>query len=185
MIFFTSDTHFGHAGAIKYCRRPFATVEEMDEELIRRWNAVVEPTDTIYHLGDLSFKGKDYTARILDRLNGVMHLYRGNHDKGFSDEWLLKWFASVQDIGTIKVSIRGQVQRIVLCHYALRTWDMIHHGAWHLFGHSHGNMKVHIMPSLDVGVDCWSYAPVSIDEIVAKLEGVPYTVVDHHGEIKT
>jgi calcineurin-like phosphoesterase family protein len=55
-VFFTSDTHFGHANIIKYCGRPFASVEEMNRELIARWNAVVGPRDTVYHLGDRAWE---------------------------------------------------------------------------------------------------------------------------------
>ena len=55
--FFTSDTHFGHENIIKYCGRPFKDVEKMNERLIKNWNEVVKDTDTIFHLGDFSFRG--------------------------------------------------------------------------------------------------------------------------------
>ena len=54
MIFFTSDHHFYHSNIIKYCQRPFHSVEEMNEEMIRRWNSVVGVDDTVYYLGDFS-----------------------------------------------------------------------------------------------------------------------------------
>lgn len=52
--FFTADHHFGHAGAIQMCGRPFASVDEMTRELVARWNAVVSPRDGIWHLGDFA-----------------------------------------------------------------------------------------------------------------------------------
>ncbi|MBL8880695.1 MAG: hypothetical protein JNG88_16400 [Phycisphaerales bacterium] len=56
MIWFTADTHFGHANIIKHCRRPFASVEEMDETLLRNINARVGRSDTLYHLGDFALR---------------------------------------------------------------------------------------------------------------------------------
>ena len=40
-VFFTSDTHFKHANIIKFCERPFGSIEEMNEALIANWNRVV------------------------------------------------------------------------------------------------------------------------------------------------
>ncbi|MEM9701635.1 MAG: metallophosphoesterase, partial [Planctomycetota bacterium] len=80
-IFFTSDTHFGHANVIKNCDRPFADVGEMDEALIANWNAVVGPKDVVYHLGDFAFRAKRKPREYLARLNGTVHLVKGNHDE--------------------------------------------------------------------------------------------------------
>ena len=56
-VFFTGDLHFGHENVIAFDRRPFATVEEMDAELIRRWNNKVGKGDLVYLLGDLRYFG--------------------------------------------------------------------------------------------------------------------------------
>ena len=74
MIYFTSDTHFGHANIIKYCKRPFANVDEMNIALVAAWNAKVKPEDTVYHLGDVTFKRLD----MVPLLNGTKILIRGN-----------------------------------------------------------------------------------------------------------
>ena len=79
-LFFTGDTHFGHRAVIKYGKRPFADVDEMDAEMIRRWNVVVPPNGEVYHLGDVSFRKNAATLAILKRLNGRKHLLEGNHD---------------------------------------------------------------------------------------------------------
>lgn len=82
--FLISDTHFSHANILTFKKedgsplRPFASVEEMDEEMIKRWNEAVKPNDKVYHLGDVAIpkRGLDCLAR----LNGDKILVRGNHD---------------------------------------------------------------------------------------------------------
>ena len=79
-IFFTSDLHFGHENVLRFDHRPFASVEEMDDELIRRWNAKVAPGDLVYVLGDLIWKSRnDDAPGLLRSLNG-----QKNSDKGKS-----------------------------------------------------------------------------------------------------
>src|SRR2546429_527154 len=80
MDFFTSDTHFGHANIIPYCSRPFASVPEMNEALIARWNDCVGPDDTVYHLGDFAMGLKSLWPEYRRRLNGKIVFTLGNHD---------------------------------------------------------------------------------------------------------
>ena len=84
MKWITADTHFGHKNVIEYSNRPFDSVEEMDAELICRWNRVVGTHDTIYHLGDFALTTKKRKIEILKQLNGYKILIRGNHDKTIS-----------------------------------------------------------------------------------------------------
>jgi len=74
-----SDTHFNHKNVIKYCNRPFESVEEMNRKLINNWNSTVKKTDTIYHLGDFAFGNKEYIIELLSKLNGKKILIMGNH----------------------------------------------------------------------------------------------------------
>jgi calcineurin-like phosphoesterase family protein len=175
---FTSDTHFGHARIIDYCKRPFKDVEEMDAELIRRWNAVVKPGDTVYHLGDFALaKVAKKVPGYLERLNGQIHLIYGNHDAKQLKS--LEGFADVKAYKEIKV---GE-QNIILCHYAFRVWNKSHYGSWNLHGHSHGSLKRDFkMKQLDVGVDCWNYAPISFEEVAREMEKSTFGPVDYHGD---
>ena len=91
-LFFTSDTHFFHEGIIKFCKRPYATVEEMNETLIRNWNETVPENGTVFHLGDFAFGGWREWMSDYNRLNGKIYLILGNHDlknakQGFMDRF--------------------------------------------------------------------------------------------------
>lgn len=163
---FVSDTHFGHANIIRFCKRPFASVTEMDEAMIERWNERVKPNDVVWHLGDFAFhKSKDELTTLFNRLNGNKCLIVGNHDH--SDTRRLFW-TDVKSLTTINL---GKTP-IVLCHYGLRVWDRSHHGSLHFYGHSHGNLPGDNQ-SLDLGVDCWDFRPVNIDEIRERLRTLP------------
>ncbi len=172
-VWFTADTHFGHANIIRHCRRPFSSVEEMDETLVRNINARVAASDTLYHVGDFAFRTKDpaeYRARI--RCRSIV-LVLGNHDPQTLDGSVKPPFAalfrSVHSLLRIKVQMASAApQLMVLCHYAMRVWDRAHHGSWHLFGHSHGRLPDDpTIRSWDVGVDRNGFAPLSFDEVAA------------------
>ena len=92
-VYLVSDTHFGHAGVCKFTHpddpevklRPWDDADEMDEEMIRRWNDRVRPNDKVYHLGDVVINRK--ALKTLSRLNGDKVLIRGNHDIFRDDEY--------------------------------------------------------------------------------------------------
>ena len=91
--FLVSDTHFGHAGVCRFTHpddpevklRPWTDPDEMDEEMVRRWNDRVRPTDKVYHLGDVVINRR--ALPTLHRLNGDKVLIRGNHDIFRDDEY--------------------------------------------------------------------------------------------------
>ena len=80
MDFFLSDTHFNNENIIRYCNRPFANAAEMNETIIKNWNAIVANGDTVHVLGDFILGSPETIPEILNRLNGKIHLVRGNHD---------------------------------------------------------------------------------------------------------
>jgi calcineurin-like phosphoesterase family protein len=176
--YFTSDTHFGHKNIIKYCNRPFKTIQEMDEEMIARWNSKVQQTDTVYILGDFSFHLPEQTGKILDRLNGTKILVYGNHDKGIkkSPELRAK-FAKCVDY--LEINIEDQF--ITMHHYAGLVWNKSHHGSWMLHGHSHGGLKYPFEGKiLDMGVDAHDFYPLSFVEIKRIMAKKNTRPVDHH-----
>lgn len=173
--YFTSDTHYDHGNIMRYCHRPFETVEEMNTTMISNWNSVVKPGDEVYHVGDFAFvKNKNRINEILRQLNGQVHLILGNHDKQPAKQ---ANFASVSSMKKIKI---GDT-KIILCHYAMRVWDQSHYGTYHLYGHSHGTLADDPNAlSCDIGVDCWNFTPVSIEQIREVMHKKNFKPIDHH-----
>ncbi|POR42419.1 metallophosphoesterase [Methylobacterium sp. V23] len=167
---FTSDTHWSHRATLGPrlgLNRPFANIEEHDEALIARWNAAVRPQDTVWHLGDFCYRCPEERARwIFARLNGRRFLVRGNHDRIGSR---LPWNGTVVDVAHVRVPLTdGTLQGIWCSHYAHRVWPRMHRGDLHLYGHSHGSLPG-TATSTDVGVDCFDFRPVTLDEIRVRL----------------
>ncbi len=176
-VWFTSDTHFGHANVIKHCNRPFQSSEEMTERLIEGWNLRVKGGDTVYHLGDFSMKLKTPAIEaILRRLKGQKFLITGNHDQ----KEVEKAHGFIKQTSYKRIKIGDQ--KIILFHYAMRVWDQFHRGSWQLHGHSHGSLPVDLsIKQIDVGVDCRNYMPMSFEEVAHEMDGHGSKSVDHHG----
>lgn len=194
-VFFTADTHFGHKNVIKYCNRPYDSVEEMDEALIANWNAKVKDKDVVFHIGDFAFMKEPET--VIKRLNGKIYLIPGNHDKRIVENMRLRTDFAQHDASTIltnklivlpelthlDIRVKDERLRFVLCHYAMRVWNNSHYGAIQLFGHSHGTLPDYPNSrSIDVGVDCHGYAPIHLDDVLLKMCQKTFKPVDHHEE---
>lgn len=171
-MWFTADDHFGHNKVIVYSNRPYQTVEEMNEALIANWNARVDKKDLVWHLGDFCFR-KD-AFQFYTRLNGLLKFCRGNHDR----EHVLEKLVGSENVHDTAY-IRYQGERFWLSHYAHRTWRKSNHGSYHLYGHSHGDLPG-LGRSMDVGVDAQQYAPIHVDEVIARLANAGNT--NHHAE---
>ena len=187
MIFFTADHHFDHFNIIRYCGRPFVGVNEMNEELVRRWNDSVSSGDTVYHLGDFSMD-KRPIAFFGRRLNGEKHLIVGNHDRWHprkqnhaAVELLYREAGFVSLAVEMIMQIAGQdvllnhfpylseqpTPGYKLKHQDLRPKDC---GHWLLHGHVHEKWKVNGR-MINVGVDVWDFRPVPIMEIERTMAG--------------
>lgn len=179
MIWFTSDTHFGHERVLEFCERPFADIEAMNEALIENINERVEEEDTLYHLGDFSYKmtveeARELRGRIRCR---DIHWIPGNHDKDWTQPNVSGTFICEPPI--CKVKLAGG-RKLVLCHYPIMDWPGLGHGSIHLHGHIHSTpaynewMRDMRLLRYDVGVDANGYAPASVDEVLAFFEGVEH-----------
>ena len=169
MTYFTSDQHFGHFNIIRLSRRPFKTVEEMEETMVDRWNAKVRDDDTVYVLGDLFFRAATVEP-ILTRLKGHKHLMLGNHDGSWMDRVkLADYFESVQTLK--EVTVDGRL--VTMCHYPLLSYPQARRG-YMIYGHIHNNTGDDYWPlimrrprMLNAGVDVNNFKPVAFDELLA------------------
>lgn len=169
-IWFTADTHFGHANIIKYCNRPFANVQEMDEAMIANWNETVAPTDDVYHLGDFSFYRPPQTMAILERLNGIKRLITGNHDSRQSQR--LRGWDYVVPINVPWPLTTSEGGTLWLAHYPTPPGEGGR--SWQLCGHVHDSWlrrsdKVSGSVILNVGVDVHAFRPINEAQVLALL----------------
>ena len=159
--YFTSDTHFGDPRVLRIDRRPFPDLATHDAALVENWNAVVEPDDTVWHLGDFALgPPPERVQALLSALNGQKHLIVGNND-GPATLAARDWLSIAH---YAEIDVDGQ--HLVLCHYAFRTWNRMGRGVLDLHGHSHGKLKP-ATRQYDVGVDAWDFRPVTLETIRA------------------
>ncbi len=182
MIYFTADHHFGHRNIIQYCARPFSSVDEMNEEMVHRWNNKVGIDDVVYYLGDFSLS-KSLVVPFASRLNGKKILIMGNHDvchpthkkKAVEGMEIYKQ-AGFKDI-VLETTIEIAGQNVILNHmpyleeepkpqYKTRfqNYRPKRSDNWLIHGHVHEKWKTKDK-MLNVGVDVWDFCPVSIEEI--------------------
>lgn len=186
MIFFSSDHHFWHTNVIKYCSRPYDSVEAMNDDLIARWNAAVSPDDTVYYLGDFSLSVR--ALPIVGKLNGTKILVPGNHDHAFP--WNGKPARKAVrylDAGFSEIvteprewTLEGLPEPVVLWHLPRASdnsdsryleYRPPQSDAWLLCGHVHEKWKIRDR-MINVGVDVWNYTPVSAATIAAVMGGL-------------
>lgn len=176
-IFFTSDHHFGHQNIIRFCNRPFESVEQMNSELIRRWNEKIQKGDDVYHLGDFALCSNEVFSEIREQLNGNIHLIAGNHEAtALNNRKRFAWMKEYYELKVKDEDSPNGVQRIVLFHYAMRTWRGASRGTWHLYGHSHNTLPDwENSLSFDIGVDCHNFYPLSYEEVKSIMKQKNWT----------
>ena len=166
-IFVVSDTHFNHANILKFLDkngkifRPFKSVDEMNEVMIDRWNAVVKDADTIYHLGDVYLGNGNGANAILHRLRGRKRLVIGNHDNA-RDQVLHKHFSKIM------MWRQWPEHGLIFSHMALHPSNLHLHRAGidavNVHGHIHQNDSPP-GPYINVSVERTNWGPVHIEDL--------------------
>lgn len=173
--FFTSDTHFGHVNILSYCNRPYVDLNDMNTKMVQQWNAVVDPGDTVYHLGDFSM-GQKQNVFIRKQLNGRVVLVKGNHDR--SDTVMLE--AGFDEVHkSLLIELEGL--RLYLAHIPmhldpgtryypseLKTTPPEQYD-YFLCGHVHQEWR-RIGKTINVGVDVSGYVPLTLQQLLARDE---------------
>lgn len=141
--FFISDLHFGHKNCLALDNKPFKSVEEHDEELIKRWNNVVDIDSDVWILGDFSWHNATRTIEIFEQLNGNKHLCIGNHDrKLLRNKDVRNLFTEIVDYKEIMLETG---KGIVLSHYPIPCFNKHFYGWYHLYGHVHSSFEWNII----------------------------------------
>ena len=172
-LYFTADSHFNHTNIIKFCNRPFKSVEQMNETLIANWNSVISEDDIVFHLGDFCLGGAAEWTKLLDRLNGKIYLILGNHDLKNFRQGFIQRFEHV----ALQMFITVDKQKMYLSHYPFLCFEGGYNDVWQPFGHVHtrkNNTGIdaerlqYLYPTqYDVGVDNNDFKPVSFNEVKA------------------
>lgn len=189
--FFTADLHFGHANILRYSGRPFADIGEHDEELVRRWNAVVDDGDMVWVLGDVAMGSIFEGLHRCAQLKGTKVLISGNHDRTFPGRtantlhrqgWVIEHrvtggFAIVLPGSPVHITAAGD--DVTLSHFPYEAdvhdgnrfaaYRPLDEGGWLLHGHVHTAWKVRGR-QINVGVDQWDFAPVAERQIAELIK---------------
>ncbi len=181
-ILFTSDIHLGHKGVLDFDHRPWDNVDDMNEGLIQRWNDKVGKGDQVYVLGDLCWLTGERACALVGRLNGNLHLIRGNHDRVKKSVYR-DLFVSIKDYEDMKVPLAdGSRVRVVLSHYPIPLYHGHYNKAIHLYGHVHNTSEEGLTRQMvellwQQGIECemynvwcgfYDWAPATLDEILEK-----------------
>lgn len=157
-IFITSDTHFGHHNIIEYEARPFQDVEEMNHELIKRWNQVVGPKDLVYFLGDFGMGRSAFLREVLFNLNGQISIVRGNHDDSLT---------KLIEIGFSLVADQLDLEYMGMMFIFTHQPQLLMHsdGVVNIHGHIHGKTQF-TDGKINVSTDAWDYKPVELKQLI-------------------
>ena len=187
-LWLTSDLHFGHENIIRYCGRPFGDVEEMDAELVRRWNERVEPGDLVWVLGDVAMGPIHRSLALVSELAGDKLLVAGNHDRCWpgNKKWE-RWVDTYRQAGFAEIVTTAEIDLgdgmvLPACHFPYRgdshdddrfiPYRPGDDDRWLLHGHVHERWKVDDR-QLNVGCDVWDYAPVEAATLRAIVAAGP------------
>lgn len=181
MIYVTADHHFGHEKIIEYEDRPYKSVNEMNVDMIDKWNRVIEPNDYVIHLGDFSLLSPEITIEICQALQGRIILFKGNHDRRTRTFWeeragILKWFKRPQLIEDVIWLTHGVHWRENdTLRPRIRTgkldWIPVNKNIV-LHGHSHGKEQSQSIDEsvfINCGVDAWNFTPVPLQKLIPPI----------------
>ena len=175
-IWLTSDLHFGHDRQFLWGPRGFQSSLEHDEAVVRNWNAVVEPEDDVYVLGDVMLGDNAHGAEYFSRLNGRIHLVRGNHDSDVRWNQVYPELPNVVEMCGWAHMLCYRKYHFLLSHFPTMTGNLekesLHQCTLNLFGHTHQKDKFYEdRPYMyNVSLDANDNTPVLLDDIIERMK---------------
>ena len=172
-IYLTSDLHFGHDREFVWKVRGYKSVEEMNEEQVRKWNEIIFEEDDVYVLGDLML-GDTSNIEYLKRLNGKIHIVLGNHDTA-NREKMYRELPNVVEVAEVGIRLKYKKYHFIMTHYPMMTGNLekesLKQMSLNLYGHTHQASNFYNdMPFLyHVGVDSHNGYPVLLDDIIEEM----------------
>lgn len=140
--FFISDLHIGHKNILQYDSRPYFTVDECAEDLVRRWNNKVTPTDRVVVVGDF-FWTPEYAKKYLPQLNGEIIVIEGNHDCRWTNyRWMKNYYQHMGGYKIVpyfheKILVNGELTWVYASHQYIPFYLHQYDNGTHIYGHSH------------------------------------------------
>ncbi len=178
MDYYIADTHFGHENILE-CRPQFKTITEMDQFIIDNINRKMTRKDTLYIIGDFSYRSKTPPIEYLEAIKPKKVLILGNHDEWFnklSETEKKKYFINDEKQGYNEYRVKKNKIELYLCHYPRLAWNRSHYfdTTFSICGHIHQRKDGAIAAELfhliknqfNAGVDINNYEPVTFEELI-------------------
>ena len=170
-IWLSSDWHFCHNKEFLYGPRGFSSIEEANEEIVRRHNEVVAEDDDVYVLGDLMLGNNDIGMSYIEKMNGNIHVILGNHDTNTR----LEIYKNSSKIKSIQYAYQINLRKYTfyLSHYPtyMGNYDLQMSKVWCLHGHTHFKEKFgDIDKNYNVALDAHNCYPVDLETIVKDIQ---------------
>lgn len=170
-IYLTGNQQFGRKGAIRAYKRPFDSVDEMNQHLIEQWNSTVSDEDIVFVLGNFAWDPETAEV-IIKQLNGTIIILQGEYDKAIEDivqnpELNITYL-------TEGIKLAPEVM-MCLSYWPLEEWPGKKEGFASIIGHpSKSYPTSHQNNRINVACDFWNYKPVnakSVLELFGELKG--------------
>lgn len=180
-----------HDREFLFAPRGFTSIEEHDQELIRRWNSVVSPDDIVYHLGDVMLKDNGHGMNCLRQLNGTIYIIPGNHDTSTR----LKLYDTLENVHVLTSNVTGLKIGAIYLKYNKYNFYLSHHPTMtsnlekaphlglhliNLYGHTHQQKSFYndIPYMFHVGMDSNNCTPVLLDDAIQMMKDEVHKCID-------
>ncbi len=173
-IWLTSDLHLGHDREFIYRPRGFNSIDEMNEQIVKNWNSVIDEGDDIYVLGDIMLGNNIKGIELINSLKGAIHLVRGNHDTDTRINLYNNNVAFVEICDAKYLRYNGY--HFYLTHYPCFTGNLhkesLKQMTLNLHGHTHAQTPFfYDLPfCYNVGVDAHNCMPISFEQIIRDMQ---------------